>query len=105
MSRPRRILLPCLAIVALLVTAPASALPSFTGADSGWARFLEPLFRLSDLFSPSGWDLDPNGLRTPEPAARTGPMGLFTPQGWAIDPNGRVAPPPAESGWDLDPNG
>ncbi len=110
MSRPRRILLlPCLALfAALLLAAPAAALPVFAGADLGWSRFLEPLFRLGRLFAPQGWSIDPDGQPAPEPGtvpAGAGPAGLFAPEGWATDPNGRVAPPPSSQGWATDPNG
>lgn len=106
MSRPRRFLLPALAVfAALLLAAPASALPVFAGADSGWARFLEPLFRLGRLWAPEGWLTDPNGRPAPPPAEGSRPSGLFAPEGWLTDPNGLVAPPPAQSDWLTDPNG
>jgi hypothetical protein len=106
MPRSRRFLLPALAVfVALLLAAPASALPALSGTEAGWARILEPLFRLGRLFAPEGWSTDPNGRTAPAPAAGSGPRGLFAPEGWLIDPNGIVAPPPSESGWSTDPNG
>ncbi len=110
MSRTRRILLlPCLAVLALLLlAAPAAALPAFAGADSSWSRWFEPLVRLGRLFAPAGWSIDPNGNPAPAPGAipvGAGPAGLFAPEGWSIDPNGRVAPPPSSQGWATDPNG
>lgn len=107
MSRLRRIfLLPALAVsAALLIAAPASALPSFAGAESAWARLLEPLLRLGGLFATQGWSIDPGGRPAPPSTEDVGPSGLFAPEGWLIDSNGRVAPPLSNQGWDLDPNG
>lgn len=105
MSRPRRIL-PALALfAALLLAAPASALPGLAGTESGWARILEPLLRWSGLFAQQGWATDPNGNPSPAQTEDVGPSGRFAPQGWATDPNGHVAPPPSEQGWATDPNG
>ena len=98
MSRSgRNFLFPVLAVLAaLLLAAPASALPVFEEAESGWARFLEPLFR---LFVPQ--HSDSNGR-----AAKNGDStGLFDLQGWDLDPNGLVVPPPLTHSWDTDPNG
>ncbi len=100
MLRSRRFLLPALAVfAALLLAAPASALPTFAGSESGWVRFLEPLLRWTDLFAPERWASDPNGRSAP--AEGTGPSGLFAPQGWLLDPNGLVIPPSPNP----DPNG
>jgi hypothetical protein len=108
MSRLRRnLLLPVLAVsAALLLAAPASALPAFSSAESGWSRLLEPLFRLGHFLAPTGWAIDSESHPTPEPwGPAAGTSGLSAPDGSPANPSGPPAPPPSDSGWGTDPNG
>ena len=89
MSRSRRtLLLPALAILAaLLLAAPASALPAFLDGEFGWTRLLEPLARLVHLYAPEGWDQDPVGRHGPPPPGGQDPTPGHNP------PPGNNPPP------------